>query len=105
MKKITMIAASIALAAASVVPAFAQVPTTGTTTPKITAGRVKTMPAKARPSIHATVKRAHVVKKAHVVKRAHVVKKAPHVVKKTIKRTLGKKIKAKNIPVTTPIVH
>lgn len=70
MKKLSILAASVVLAAATIAPAFAQIPTTATTS-KVTAGQVKAMPPKAKASIHATIKK--VVKKPVTKKPMHKV--------------------------------
>ena len=81
MNKLTLVAASIVFAAVTAVPAFAQV-SVGTTTPAITAGHVKVMPLKAKPSIHATLKK--VTKKRRPLKRL----KARRVIKRTSARAI-----------------
>jgi hypothetical protein len=78
MKKLTVMAASMALAVATVVPAFAQVPPSTTTgAQKVTAGQVKTVPTKAQSSIYATTKKVAIKKivKKPVIKK--MVRKAP----------------------------
>lgn len=86
MKKLTILAASIALTAASIIPAFAQVPTSATTS-KAAARQVKVMPAKARASYHATTKKTRKV----------VGKKAA---KKVVVRKVSKKLHTKRAPST-----